>query len=95
MKIYAFAFKCIQNDSTAVGVEIDVCSDGLESQKRIIDYIEKKYSNIRPGSVKIVATKTMPLQDFINRLKPEFEKLVKVSKIKSELMDTISKLPLD
>ena len=96
MKIFAFRFSCIQKEQIVQGIHIEVGTDCLEEENKLIKKIEgNNYKDVEEGSVQILDRTSLSLESLVRKLKPEFEKLVKTAKIKSELLDAISKLPVD
>ncbi len=95
MKIFAYRFICKQKDKTVNGLKMRVGQDCLEEEKKLIEEIEQDYNDVEEGSIEIKSRESMSLEQLVHKLKPEFEKLVKTAKMKSELLDAISKLPID
>lgn len=94
MKIFAFRYTCIQDGRNVNGVSLKVGLDGHEQEAETIKEAEE-YAGVKEGSVKIKQTASMSLKELAQELKPEFEKLVKTAAIKSDLLDAISKLPIN
>ena len=95
MKIFAYGFRCVQKGKNVTGVEIRVGTDSLELEKKMVHEVENDGTGVEKRSVNVISREYITLEYLVSKLKPEFEKLVKTAKMKSELLDAISKLPID
>jgi len=95
MKIFAYRFTCKQKGELVHGMEMRAGIDGIEIERKLIQEIENDGTGVEKGTIKILGRDYMSLQRLVRDLKPEFETLVKTAKMKSELLDAISKLPIN
>jgi len=97
MKIFAFHIS-VKRESKPPhdldGVRMYVGVDGHEVERRLIEDVEG-LDDIKKGSVKINRKTSMSLEELCSGMKPHLEAMVKESKVKSDLLDLIGKLPVD
>ena len=94
MKIYAFYLKFVQEGKLISGIFFKVGTCMATARRELIKATEgnliRDVKNIR-----IEAEGEMSLPDLAKHMKPELEKMIKDAADKSDLLDVISKLPID